>query len=610
MTLKSTPSPTLPHWDLSNIYPGLDTPDFRDDMDTLEIQLDEFDAYLQAHHIPGDTPPLIDLTDLGELVEIVDGYLARTNVLLRRYRTLETYLYAHVATDSYNTTAQRLMSELDMLGVRRHQQTVRFQAWLGGHAERLPQILAQSPQAQAHAFYLQELAAQSRYLMSDAEESLAAELLVSGALAWQKLQGTLCSQLTVPFEQDGQDQTLPITALQNLRYDPDARVRRRAYEAELEAWASVRAPLAAAMNGVKGAAVTLDHRRGREDALHVALDKSRIDRATLEAMLGAIQEALPTFRGYLQAKATRLGHDALPWWDLFAPVGQVARRLTYPEAQDFIVTQFGTFSERLAQFAQRAFTQRWIDAEPRQGKRGGAFCIGIPAVEESRVLCNFDGSLDQVFTLAHELGHAYHNECRSGKTMLQRITPMTMAETASIFCETIVTDAMLAQATDAEEELAILETFLVGATQVTVDITSRYLFEKAVFEQRERAELSADDFCDLMLEAQAATYGDGLDARYRHPYMWAWKPHYYSVSLPFYNYPYAFGLLFGLGLYTIYQEQGEAFLPRYDALLANTGEGQAADLAAQFGIDIRQPDFWRGSLQLIAARIARYQELS
>ena len=235
--------------------------------------------------------------------------------------------------------------------------------------------------------------------------------------------------------------------------------------------------------------------------------------------------------------------------------------------------------------------------------------MGLPGIGESRILCNFDGSLDQLFTIAHELGHAYHNDCQTGKPELQTVTPMTLAETASTFCETLVTDAALAAAASPAEELSILETFLTGATQVTVDITSRYLFEKEVFERRAEAELSADDFCEIMLRCQAATYGDGLDERYRHPYMWAWKPHYYRTELSFYNYPYAFGLLFGIGLYAEYQQRGQAFLADYQALLAATGEASPADLAARFGIDLRAPAFWEASLAVIGKRIERYISL-
>jgi pepF/M3 family oligoendopeptidase len=599
----STKTDTLPHWDLSNVYPGLESDAFAGAVGAFKAQLDDLDGYL-ATRLPGR-----DVTDTAALADAIGGYLERMDTAERSYRTLYNYVYGFVTTDSYNTTAKRAQSELEALAVRLRKQTVQFQGWIGDVAGVLPQVLGREGVAQEHTFYLQELAEQSRYLMSEAEESLASELALSGAMAWQKLQGTVCSQLTVSFERDGESKAWPITALQNLRSDPDGEVRRRAHEAELAAWESVREPLAAAMNGVKGAVGTLDRRRGRADALHAALDLSRIDRDTLEAMMSAMQAAFPVFRQYLRAKAARLGRKALPWWDLHAPVGQVDRRVTFSEARDFIVQQFDTFSERLAAFAQRAFEAYWIDAEPRDGKRGGAFCMKLPGVQESRILCNFDGSLGQVFTLAHELGHAYHNECMAGKTMLQRLTPMTLAETASIFCETIVTDAMLDQAASADEELVILETFLADATQVIVDISSRYLFEKEVFERRAQAELSADDFCNIMTRAQQATYGDGLDGRYLHPYMWAWKPHYYRPLLSFYNYPYAFGLLFGLGLYAVYQERGDAFLSEYDALLASTGEGTAADLAARFGLDIRQPAFWQDSLRVIERRVGRYLEL-
>lgn len=318
--------------------------------------------------------------------------------------------------------------------------------------------------------------------------------------------------------------------------------------------------------------------------------------------------SFPVFRRYLKKKAERLGHDALPWWDLFAPA-TAARRYAFAEAREFVLEQFFRFSPRLGALAKRAFDGRWIDAGPRAGKRGGAFCMSLPAVAESRVLCNFDCSLYEVLSIAHELGHAFHNECQVGRTELQKITPMTLAETASIFGETIVTEAALSVATSAEERLNIVETSLMASAQNIVDITSRFLFEREVFERRARSELSADELCDVMLRAQAETYGDGLDERYRHPYMWTWKPHYYFPDRSFYNFPYAFGQLFGLGLYAMYRELGEAFIPDYETLLASTGEGTAADLAAHFGIDLRRPEFWQGSLKMLEAQVEQYLAL-
>jgi oligoendopeptidase F len=235
--------------------------------------------------------------------------------------------------------------------------------------------------------------------------------------------------------------------------------------------------------------------------------------------------------------------------------------------------------------------------------------MGVPGVDESRILANFDGSQDQLSTLAHELGHAYHNECLVGKTELQAITPMTLAETASIMCETIVTNAAIKLAKTNAEKLSILEGQLQNSSQIIVDITSRYLFEKEVFERRAKAELSADDFSEIMERAQIATYGDGLDPKLLHKYMWTWKPHYYYAGFSFYNYPYAFGLLFGTGLYAIYQQRGAAFTKDYRDLLASTGLDDAATLAKRFDIDIRSKKFWADSLAVIGKQVDEYVSL-
>ncbi len=601
---------TLPHWDLSNIYPSLESKEVDGAVKDLSKRIKKLDQFLDKEKISreGDIPSSIERTAM-----LVSEYLQMTNDILALAGTIKAFLFGYISTDSFNTLAKRKGSELEMITVQINRQEVLFRGWFGEVIKQgadLGGLIAASPAVQDHNFFLQETIEQSKYLMSDEEETLASELSLSGGSAWQKLQGTVTSQISVPFEREGVVEDIPIAALQNIRmYDPDEQTRRRAFEAEIKAWESMREPLAACMNGVKGTVLTLNQRRGREDALHEVLDQSRIDRETLQAMLGVMKGSFPTFRRYFKAKAKSMGKDALAWWDLDAPVGESARRFTFEEARNFIVDNFGSFSPRLAEFTRKAFDQRWIDAEPRKGKSGGAFCMGIPLVEESRILANYDGSLDQLSTLAHELGHAFHNECHSGLTKLQRITPMTLAETASIFNETLISESALEQAQSVEEELSILETSLVGTSGVIVDIYSRYLFESEVFEKRADAELSADDFCEIMLRCQAETYADGLDEQYRHPYMWAWKPHYYRPSLSFYNFPYAFGQLFGLGLFALYKERGEDFIPDYESLLRNTGMGNAADLAARFDIDLRSPAFWKSSMEVIEGRVERYLEL-
>jgi pepF/M3 family oligoendopeptidase len=596
-------STTPPRWDLTNVYPGLDSPELEADIEQLKRLISNLET-LVAQDVAHSGPQ----TPVAELAGIVAKLIEGMNQTYVLSGTIRPYYHSFVSTDSRNTLARRKLSEFEKISVRLQTLGTQVQAWIGRLSPVLDAIIAADPTASAHAFLLKEMAEQSRYLMSEAEEALAAELELSGADAWGKLQGTVTSQLTGEIELDGKAEKLPLPAVINLHSHPDEDVRRRAYELELSLLDSVREPLAACLNGVKGTVNTIDRRRGRQDALHSAIDDARIDRATLEAMLGAMQASFPAFRKYFQVKARRLGKEKLAWWDLFAPLGSRRQAYSFTDARAFILENFGGFSPGLAAFAQRAFDHNWIDAEQRDGKRGGAFCMGVQKVKESRVLCNFDGTLDQVSTIAHELGHAFHNECayQAGKTPLQQSTPMTMAETASILCETIVMQAVLAQTADPQDQLAILETMLIGDSQVIVDIYSRYLFEKEVFERREAAELSADDFCEIMERAQKATYGEGVDERYLNRYMWAWKPHYYRAGLSFYNFPYAFGLLFGIGLYAIYRQRGPAFVPEYTSLLASTGEGTAADLAARFGIDIRSRKFWEDSLAVIAERIERY----
>jgi pepF/M3 family oligoendopeptidase len=596
----------LPHWNLSNVYPGLDSNEFGQAIIEVKVLNEELERYLELHNISRSNTLSKD-ADFTELAATVAELINRINELYRLVNTLLNYTASYTKTDSYNAEAMQLMSKIQQQIVMAEQTHMRVKGWLGTLKDILPQVIRKDQTNQEHAFYLQESVEQSRYMMSDEEESLAGELSLSGLRAWENLQGTITSQLKVELEIDGIIEIHPLPTLQNIRrYNPDESLRRRAFEAEILALDGVREPLAACMNGVKGAANTLNFRRGRTDALHPSLDQARIDRDTLNAMMGAIEVFLPVFRQYLSTKAERLGKDVLAWWDLFAPVGQNDRTFSWEEAKEFIVTCFGSFSRELGMFARLAFDNHWIDAEPRDGKRGGAFCMRIPSVEESRILVNFDGSFDQVSTIAHELGHAYHIECQRGKSYLQYLTPMTLAETASIFCESIIIDASLKQATSTNEELSILETALIGDTQVIVDIFSRFLFETQVFKRREESDLSADQLCALIRNAQKAAYGEGLNPDHLHPYMWAWKPHYYRSDISFYNYPYAFGLLFSTGLFAIYQKRGDSFVPDFIDLLRNTGMDNAVDLASRFEIDIRAPEFWISSLKVINKRIERY----
>ncbi|MBC8140219.1 MAG: M3 family oligoendopeptidase [Armatimonadetes bacterium] len=582
----------LPHWDVSAFFPSLESPEFDVAYDVLIAEIAALAALWDEHNIAAR--PTKSLAASPEIVRAYEAATSAYNAVLDSSRLVGGFIALFTTTNSRNDLAQAKRS-----GLSKHYITLgvcgtRYTAFLGSLDP--DSLLAASELARTHEYYLREAQIAAQHQMSPVEEELSALLYPASGAAWSKLHGDLTSQLTVIVPKDGAETAHPMSVVRAMATDPDRETRRTAYHAELAAWKTVAVPLAGAMNAIKYETGALSQKRGWDSPIDSAAFGNHIDRATLDAMLSAARKSFPMFRRYLQAKARRVsGADKLPWYDLFAPVGDASQTFTWDEATAFITENFGAYSPKLRGFAERAFTEQWIDAEPRPGKRDGAFCMSVRG-SESRIMQNFRPSFDGVSTLAHELGHGYHNLCLADRTPLQSGTPMTLAETASIFCETIVKQAVLKNADEAGQ-LAILDGSLQGQCQVVVDITSRFLFEKGVFEKRRERELSVDELCALMTQSQSDTYGDGLDVAQMHPFMWAVKGHYYGST--FYNFPYMFGLLFGLGLYAQYQTEGERFRPRYDELLSRTGMSDAASLADGFGINIRGEEFWTSSLNLI-----------
>jgi pepF/M3 family oligoendopeptidase len=591
---------TLPRWDVTTFFPGVESRELAVAHEGVEADLSRLVALYDRHDVRGGPPRPPTAEDVAALDEVLDA----TNDLLEQSRLIGAYLYTFITTDASDEAAAGLRSRLQTELAEMTKLTTRFAAWIARlGADALTEL---SVRAADHAHPLRRAAEAAVHQMSEGEEALAAELRLSGSTAWSRLHGEVTARLTAEVgDNGGGTEVLPITVVRGLAHDPDPARRRAAFDAELRAWESVSVPLAAAINGAKGEAVVVNRRRGWADALDPALFTNGVDRATLDAMHAAVDAALPDFHRYLRAKATLLGHDGgLPWWDLFAPVGDATARVDWSDAIERVRRAFGTYSPTLAGLVERASREQWIDAEPRTGKEGGAFCLPVRD-DESRVLLNYDGSADAVQTLAHELGHAYHNTNLAQRTPLQRQTPMALAETASIFCETIMVEAGLA-ATPPEQRLGLLDTDLQGTCQVVVDIRSRFLFETELCERRVRQALSVSELCELMLEAQRASYGNGLDHDALHPWMWAVKSHYFT---PFYNWPYTYGLLFGVGLYSRYRDDPDRFRAGYDDLLSCTGLDDAAGLAARFGIDVRDTAFWTASLDVLRARIDAFSAL-
>lgn len=593
-------------WSLDAIFPGLTSTDYRDARSDLERRVVTLEATLDRDAIGGGEPLSVDDATRDRLRTL----LADLDDLSERLGDVGAFLNGFVSVDAFDDAAQAEMSTLRNLGVRIRAIDARVTAWIG----RLDVGAALDDDRLAdHAHFLARTHEAARKQLSDAEEALAAALAPSGGDAWARLHGDLVGKSTTPFTDPstGTVEEAGLARLRVLQAHASRDVRRAAYHAELALLDRNAVAFAAAMNGVKGEVGTLARLRGWPSPLAPALFQNGITEAALDALHTAVRASFPVARRYLAAKARFLGLERLTWFDLLAPVsaGQPAA-FTFAEASAFVQQRFDAFSPELGAVARRASDERWIDVLPRKGKRNGAFCMGVPGRKQSRIMLNFGGGLDDVFTLAHELGHAFHNDSlyAAGRTPSQARTPMTLAETASIFCETWVAEGLLADADDATR-LAILEQDLRGATQLIVDIDSRFRLESFVFERRAQRDLSVAELDAAMLDAQRATYGDALDPDALHPRMWAQKPHYYSAGRSFYNFPYVFGFLFGVGVYARYRSQPDGFPARYRTLLSRTGMAPVADLAREMGIDVEDPGFWRDALSVTSTRVKEYERL-
>ncbi|CAN5131991.1 M3 family oligoendopeptidase [soil metagenome] len=588
----------LPRWDLTEFFPSVGSRELAAGQEEVVSEIGRLRSRFDELDVRGGE----SLAVTNGVVAVVDELVPALNRLLEQLRLVGSYLHGHTTTDARDDEAAAAQSRYQAATAPFATLDTRFDAWLA--RLDLAELITRSTAAADHAYALERSARSARHQMTEAEEDLAAELSLTGGRAWAKLHADVTSRLTATVAVGGADpETLPMSVVRGLATDPDPARRRAAYEAELEAWDSVAVPLAAALNAFKGGANTLNRRRGWTDSLDPSLERNGVDHQTLAAMQEAVVDSLPDWHRYLRAKAALLGHaHGLPWWDLLAPVG-APKRFAWPEATGAVRDAFATYSPRLAGLVDTAVADAWIDAGPRAGKVGGAFCMNVQG-GVSRVLCNFDGSFDSLQTLAHELGHAYHNVNLGDRTAMQRSTPMALAETASIFCETIMVQAGLAAVgDDAQGRLALLDGDLAGSCQVVVDIHSRFLFERALSAEREQGVLSVDRLRELMTGAQGDAYGPGVDPVHRHHDMWAVKGHYFTA---YYNWPYTFGLFFGIGLYAEFERDPDRFRAGYDDLLSATGLGDAVLLAGRFGIDVRDANFWAASLDVLRARIDEF----
>ncbi len=548
-------------WSLENIYPGIGSPQFLSDIEELGRLSERIIAAAD-----GDIPALVSLYEKASAIA----------------ETL-TYADALLSTDTQNEAYMKGAERAQRASASFAKAETAFLRAIGRTDEDMP----------GYEYAFSNIKEGSRHLMSDAEEALAADLALSGSSAWERLQESLASSA---------ESTETLTALRAKASDRERSVRKKAYEDELALLDTHKVAFAAALSGVKGSVLLLDGRRGWKP-LGRSLYESRLSEKALDVLIAAIRRSLPLFRRYFRIKAELLSLEDFSFYDLSAPVGK-AGSWSFEEAFRIVRDSFMAFSPEMGKLAEDAYSGRWIDSGIRKGKAGGAYDTYFPKVKESRIFLNFDSSYDSVLTLAHELGHAYHDRVTSSLPPLLSSYPMTLAETASVFAEKLVMSHLLPSASK-EEALFIIDSYLSSAAQTIVDIYSRFLFEKNLFEKRSEGPLSPDECSALMLEAQEEAYGDAIKDKHR--YMWAVKSHYYSADFSFYNYPYAFGEFFSLFLFS--QKDGKGYAERYRDMLSLTGRASAEDTAASLGADILSDAFYDKGLGVIESMIRRLDDL-
>ncbi|MEG0671421.1 M3 family oligoendopeptidase [Clostridium sp.] len=585
------------NWSLNELYASFQCDEFKADIKLLDKFIETIINNINNTVLSTDNPK-----------ELLENYVSINKDFYNLYEKIGSMIGLTLSVDTKNSTALKyddiLATKISTLA----ESEAKITKWIG-NLNDLDSIIAKSDLLTEHKFFIKEKATNAKYMLSNKEEAVIAKMKNTGSNAWCKLKDVLTSGLMIDIEIDGEKKQLPLSMVRNMAYEADADTRKKAYEAEIKGYKKINDGIAAALNGIKGEVITVSTLRGFSSPLDETLFHSRMDKETLDAMLDAMKESMPVFRKYLRKKGELLGHkNGLPFYDMFAPMGNVDMTYSYEDGCKCVLDNFSTFSDDLSNFAKTAMENAWIDVLPKEGKVGGAFCAGLHHIGQSRVLLNYGNTFSDVVTLAHELGHGYHGHCLNDESILNADYPMPIAETASTFCETIIKKAAVKTATK-EQAFAILESEICDSTQVIVDIYSRYLFESELFKRRDESALSVDELNEIMENAQKEAYGDGLDPEYLHPYMWACKTHYYYADANFYNFPYAFGLLFAKGLYAEYLKRGSSFTEDYKNLLSITGKNTLSDVAKIMNIDITSIDFWRSSLKMIEEDIEIFLNL-
>ncbi|MEI7025002.1 M3 family oligoendopeptidase [Paenibacillus sp. y28] len=589
-------------WDLDVFFPGGSaSPQFAAFLDELEQEIRAFGTALKTAQAPVSA-------DSGDAAALT-GLVASMQSILLRLRQGESFTACLSAEQQSDKKAVQLSGRLKSLSAAYTASLARLDELIRDMPDTVWAAWLDQPEQQAVRFPLAERRKQAGERLPSELESLIADLAVDGYHGWGEMYNTAVSQVQILFSENGEEIRLSAGQAHNKLHSPDRAVRERVFSAWEDAWGQAADFCADALNHLAGFRLQVYKHRGWTDVHKEPLDINRMSGRTLDAMWSAIDRRKRMLVRYMDRKAKLIGVEKLGWHDVEAPVGNSAKHYSFDEAADMIVTQFRRFSPKLAEFAQMAFDERWIEAEDRPGKRPGGFCTAFPASGQTRIFMTYAGTASNVSTLAHELGHAYHQHVMTDMPALAQEYAMNVAETASTFAEMIVADAAVKLAASPEEKLALLEDKVQRSVAFFMNIHARFLFETRFYEARRQGLVGVSELNRLMEEAQQEAFCGALGST--HPHFWASKLHFYITEVPFYNFPYTFGYLFSSGIYARALKEGPQFEDRYVALLRDTASMTVEDLARKhLEVDLEQPQFWDEAVQLAMEDVEAFLQLT
>ncbi len=571
--------------DLKSIYSSIDSEDFKAD-------LSKFNTHISNVIIWCERNPVDNI--IGKL----EKYLKFYNEYKNLYLKLSCYTYFLVSLDGQNVEAMDMLDEIEEKNDEFMRSFVIFTNWLKG-TENLDEIIDSSKYLLKHKFYLKEVFSKSKYILSEKEEQLIKKMQITGSRGWQRLYMEVVSSTNIKVKVNGELKRFSFGELKNVAYDNDANLRKLAFKAEKKACKNISQCISSCINELSGEAINIYDMKGYESVINKVLLDSRMDKETLNTMIEVIEDNLSIFHKYFKIKAKVLGKEnKLPFYDIYAPIGKGYEKISYGDCINLIISGFKNFSDDLSNFAKKVFDERWVDAESTTTKGNYALSVDIFPINENRIMTNFSGNYMDILILSHEIGHAYHSYCLKDQELLNTDYPIPIAETASIFCETIMNNELISNAKK-DDKIMMLERSISSAAYFIVEMYGRFLFEYELFKKRNEGILSVSELNEIMKNSIKKVYGNTVDRNSINSYSWINNIGYYMAGNEFLNFPYIFGILFSKGLYSEYLKNKKVFVNNYNEFLKITSVNNIYDVAKFMNIDINSRDFWESAFKVI-----------